>query len=220
MLAASGFVARTSIRVCFPDMAHYGRNPTISPIAAAYGVIGPADHAHPQIRHPDVSRDPDFLHAYPLKAWVPASRLGKAEASLRRSQVAGMTEVKRTFLLFRSVPATAEIGDQEGNGPRKPALSKFGFKRTGAITTVVTLAALALGLLQRNIPLGFFAIMIARIDGYAHDRRSLPSLGNQQKNKSLIQINPSRHAARRLFSLAKGLRPSHSCMTLAIALSP
>ena len=46
----------------------------------------------------DVSRDPDFPHVYWLKAWVPASRLREAEASLRRSKVAGMTELERFSL--------------------------------------------------------------------------------------------------------------------------
>ena len=44
----------------------------------------------------DGRRGPDFPHVYLLKAWVPASRLGEAEASLRRSKVAGMTEGRIT----------------------------------------------------------------------------------------------------------------------------
>jgi hypothetical protein len=37
-------------------------------------------------------RDPDLQPANMLKVWAPTSRLGEAEASLRRSQVVGVTD--------------------------------------------------------------------------------------------------------------------------------
>jgi hypothetical protein len=62
-----------------------------------------------------------------------------------------------------------ESWHKEGKGSRKPALPEFGLKRTRAIPAIVALAALPLGLLQRHIPFGILAILIARIDWNAHD---------------------------------------------------
>ena len=50
---------------------------------------------------PDERRAPDFKQARSLEAWVPASRPGEAEASLRRSQIAGLGA-----LIYSPLPQT------------------------------------------------------------------------------------------------------------------
>jgi hypothetical protein len=49
---------------------------------------------HFLFRHPDGRRGPDFGQVRWLQVWVPSSRLGEAEASLRRRKVDGMTEIR------------------------------------------------------------------------------------------------------------------------------